>query len=347
MSGFSAGRQAEPDRDPGLKVVSFDPFNAETPLATQAGIVTPNSRHYVRNHFGIPSHPGRLTIEGRVRRSLSLAVADLLSRPQTTLLVTLECAGNGRRFLNPPAPGEQWALGAVGTAEWAGVPLSQLLDEAQLTADAVEIAFAGADRGMPAAVGHEIGFERSMPPEAARTALIALSMNGLPLPPDHGAPIRLIVPGSYGMASVKWLTRVIALAVPFRGFFQADRYVIDGRPLGPIAPRAVIVSPAENDRLSRGRQLVRGYAWSGAAPIDEVEVSLDGGATWESAALGPAAAPAAWQGWQLEWHPDRVGPAVLLARAIDAAGERQPVHQVRNELGYRNNAAQPVTVEVV
>ncbi len=334
------------DGTPVLLPLSRDPFNAETLLAEQTGIVTPNERHYVRNHFAVPAHPGRLEIGGLVRSPRSLTVAELARRPQATLLVTLECAGNGRRHLDPPAPGEPWGLGAVGTAEWTGVPLAELLDEVEPAAGTVEIGVSGADRGTPAAVGHEIGFERSMPLDLARTALVALRMNGEALPPDHGAPVRLIVPGRYGMASVKWLTKVVGLAEPFGGFFQADRYVVDGRPLGPIAPRAVITTPADGARVGGRRQTIRGYAWSGSGPIVAVEVSVDGGATWQASELGPIAAPLAWRPWHVEWRPERLGAAILLARATDAAGERQPLGQVRNALGYRNNAAQPVTVEV-
>jgi len=346
MSAEPAGPAADPDPPAALLTVGREPFNAETILAAQTGVVTPNDRHYVRNHFAVPGHPGRLEIAGAVGRPFSLAMTELARRPQTTLLVTLECAGNGRRYLDPPAPGEPWGLGAVGTAEWTGVPLADLLDEAEPAAETVEIGVSGADHGTPAAVGREIGFERSMPLDLARTALVALQMNGQPLPPDHGAPIRLIVPGRYGMASVKWLTRVAALTEPLRGFFQVDRYVIDGRPLGPIAPRAVIVSPADRDHVAAGPQLVRGYAWSGAGSIVAVEISFDGGSAWRAAELGQLAGAAAWRPWRFEWRPDRPGRAVILARATDSAGDRQPLDQVRNSLGYRNNAARPVAVEV-
>ena len=329
-----------------LVVVTREPFNAETPLAAQTGTITPNDRHYVRNHFAIPAHPGFLEIDGAVERPMVLDVAELARRPQRSMVVTLECAGNGRRFLDPAAPGEPWGLGAVGTAEWAGVPLAELLDEARVTPETVEIGVLGADRGTPAAVGHEIPFERSMPLDVAATALVALTMNGEPLPPDHGAPIRLLVPGRYGMASVKWLTRLTARREPFRGFFQADRYVIDGEPLGPIAPRAVIVEPVDGQRVAPGQGLIRGYAWSGAAPIASVDVSTDGGATWRAADLGPIVSEKAWRSWQISWQPDGRGPTVIVARARDAAGNVQPLGQNRNALGYQNNAAQAVTVEV-
>ena len=172
-------------------------------------------------------------------------------------------------------------------------------------------------------------------------------MNGRPLTPDHGAPLRLIVPGWYGMASVKWLARITALTEPFRGFFQADRYVIEGRPIGPIAPRALITSPIDGESVAKDGATIRGYAWSGHGPVQLVEVSVDGGVTWTAATLTSAVAPTAWREWHLEWRPAADGRAVVVARATDAAGDRQPLAQVWNELGYRNSAAQPVVVEVV
>jgi DMSO/TMAO reductase YedYZ molybdopterin-dependent catalytic subunit len=335
------------ERDPALVVVSPSPFNAETPLALQEGLVTPVERHYVRNHFAVPEHPGVVSIDGRVARPGDVSVASLRDRAAETVLVTMECAGNGRRFLEPAAPGEQWSIGAVGTAEWTGVRLGTLLDEAGVEPDAVEALFEGADRGTPGALGYEIAFQRSLPVTAARNALLAWAMNGAPLTPDHGAPVRLVVPGRYGMASVKWLRRVTLVDEAFRGFFQADRYVIDGVPLGPIAPRAVIASPSEGFVVSPSSTVVvRGYAWSGRGPVTSVEVSTDGGATWHAAQLGPAPSPVAWRSFELSWRPVVQGSVELWARATDAAGAVQPLDQNWNALGYMNNAARPVRIEV-
>jgi DMSO/TMAO reductase YedYZ molybdopterin-dependent catalytic subunit len=330
----------------GLRVVSTQPFNAETPLETLRGVVTPTETHFVRSHFAVPDHPGVLIVDGGVGEPLTLTLEGLLRRPATSLVTTIECAGNGRAFLDPPAPGEPWRLGAVGTAEWTGVPLQALLDEAGIATTSVEILFRGADEGTPAGLGRTIAFERSLPLPVPADALVAHAMNGRGLPPDHGAPFRLVVPGWYGMASVKWLTHVQATATPFRGFYQADRYVIGETPLSEIAPRALIVSPGDGSRVVAGPGVVRGYAWSGRTSVARVEVSLDGGSSWSPATLDPAIGRA-WRRLELAWEPRVAGPAVLLARAIDARGERQPLEQVRNDLGYRNNAAQPVTVEVV
>jgi DMSO/TMAO reductase YedYZ molybdopterin-dependent catalytic subunit len=340
------------DSTPPRRVISAEPFNAEVRLEALSGVVPPGGvapptgLHFVRCHFAIPEHPGTLQVGGDVRRPLTLRLDDLRRRPATTIAVTLECAGNGRAFLEPPMPGEPWRLGAVGTAEWTGVPLVALLDEAGVEAAAVEVLFRGSDRGTPADVGHEIAFERSLPVAEVAGAIVAYAMNGRPLPPEHGAPFRLVVPGWYGMASVKWLASIEAIAAPFRGFYQADRYVIGDVPLSEIAPRAVVIAPADGSRLAAAPVVVRGYAWSGGTTVERVEVSTDGGSSWAAAILGPATG-SAWRMWQWTWAPAALGPATLLARAIDGRGERQPLEQVRNPLGYRNNAAQPVTVEVV
>ena len=329
-----------------LKVVTAAPFNAETLLAEQVGAITPNERHYVRNHFAMPDHPGTLTLDGLLRRPLTLSLDELRERQARSLVVTLECAGNGRGFLEPPTRGEQWGLGAVGTAEWMGVPLADLLADAQPLPDAVELLFTGADAGTPAGQPGPIGFERSLPIERLPTALVAYAMNGQPLPDEHGAPFRLLVPGWYGMASVKWLTRITAIPEPFRGFFQADRYVIDAQPIGPIAPRAVIVAPADGDRLPRGHVTVRGYAWGGSGGIDAVEVSVDGGESWQPAEVGASASDVAWAPWTCVVAADGADSVALLARAIDRAGSAQPLAQNWNALGYMNNAITPVTVHL-
>lgn len=331
-----------------LVILSAEPLNAETPLHEQIGVITPTRRHYVRSHFAVPAWPGRLAVGGAVRRPREYTLAEIEALPARTELVTLECAGNGRSFVDPPCPGEQWGLGAVSTAEWTGVPLADLLALAEPDARAAEVLFAGADRGTPKDLGREIAFERSLPIADARTggALLAYAMNGERLTPDHGAPLRLVVPGAYGMASVKWLAEIRVIAEPFRGFFQADRYVVDGHPLDPIAPRAVIVSPCDGARLAARQTFIRGYAWSGAAAVTCVELSVDGGASWRAVELAPSRGDRAWLQWQYPWTPASPGEATLLARATDAAGRQQPVAAVRNALGYANNAAQPMRVRI-
>lgn len=330
-----------------LVVLTREPLNAETPLERQSGPLTPVGRHYVRSHFPAPPPPGRISFGGLVARPFEIAPDELRGMPARTLAVTLECAGNGRSFLDPPAPGEQWSLGAVGTAEWTGVPLAALLTRATPLPEAREVVFRGADAGEPKGLGREIAYERSLPVAEALggEALLAYAMNGAPLARDHGAPVRLVVPGRYGMASVKWLAGVIAVAEPFPGFFQRDRYVIDGEPLGPIEPRAVIVAPDGGAPLRAGTTVVRGYAWCGREPVAGVELSTDGGATWAAARLADPLSPFAWREWSVDWEATP-GEATLVARAVTRSGERQPLTQRRNALGYGNTAAQPVRVTV-
>ncbi len=329
-----------------LVILTHEPLNAETPLDRFSGAITPAGRHYVRNHFAIPQPPRELEISGALARPLTLTVDDLRVMPSRSLVVTLECAGNGRAFLEPPVPGEPWRLGAVGTAEWTGVPLRALLERAALYSTAVEILFRGADAGVPADVGRRIAFERSLPVSDAhaRDVLVAYAMDGAPLPPEHGGPLRLVVPGWYGMASVKWLARITALERPFAGFYQTERYIIDGAPLRTIEPRAVIVSPQDGDQLAPGTLPVRGYAWSGRAPLERVALSADAGLTWREVTLGEAVSPHAWREWRCAIELAR-GSVTLLARAYDGEGI-QPTGQTRNALGYANNGALPVRVVV-
>ncbi|CAN5139538.1 hypothetical protein BH18CHL2_BH18CHL2_06980 [soil metagenome] len=335
-----------PRRSPELVVLSGEPFNAETPLHLLSGTITPAEIHYVRSHFAVPAYDGPLIVDGLVGRELALSMNELRAMPHVSAAVTLECAGNGRAFLDPPAPGEQWRLGAVGTAEWAGVPLRDVLERAEVGAAATELVFVGADRGKHPDEGRQIAFERSLTVDEALRggALLAYSMNGDPLSPDHGAPLRLVVPGAYGMASVKWLARITAIAEPFEGFYQRDRYVIEGRPLGPMAVRAVIVAPADGEQLAAGRIRVRGYCWSGSDPVAGVEVSCAG--IWREAQLGETPSLHAWSEWRLSWDA-RPGEATLVARARTAGGARQPLEQRRNALGYANNGARPVRVTVL
>ncbi|HYK98055.1 MAG TPA: sulfite oxidase [Candidatus Acidoferrales bacterium] len=331
-----------------LVYLTRDPLNAEVRPERITGAITPVGTHYVRDHFPIPEPPSHLEVGGLVETPLRLTVAELRALPPRTLTVTLECAGNGRAYLDPPAPGEQWHLGAVGTAEWTGVPLRALLDHARPKREAVELLFVGADHGMQKDVGRDIAFERSLPMADALGdgPLLAYAMNGAPLAPEHGAPLRLIVPRWYGVASVKWLARVTAIAERFAGFYQKDRYVIDGRPLREIAPRAIITSPADGARVARGRVAVHGKAWSGRSPIGQVEVSLDSGYSWHHAQLGPQASAVAWRDWSITLETGDRDELSILAFATTTDGEQQPIKAVANPLGYSNNAARSIRVTI-
>jgi DMSO/TMAO reductase YedYZ molybdopterin-dependent catalytic subunit len=331
-----------------LIYLSREPLNAETPLERQMGVVTPASRHYVRDHFPIPEAPKRLVIDGAVRAPLQLDLEDVRSLPPRSLVVTLECAGNGRAFLDPPVAGEQWRTGAVSTAEWTGVSLSAVLEMAGPLATAIEVLCVGADTGAPTDVGARIAYERSLPiADAMRDdVLLAYAMNGHDLPREHGAPLRLIVPGWYGMASVKWLARLRLLERTFDGFFQTKRYIVEDKPLREIAPRALVASPHDGERLEARPFVARGYAWSGRGDLARVAISADGGRSWRDATLADALSPHAWRPWHATVVPHGSGELVLLARAVTTDGTTQPLEEIRGALGYANNAVRPVRIVV-
>jgi len=335
--------------DAGLVVRSAHPLNCETPLpALSGGLVVPNARFYVRNHFGIPrlDRPRwRLEVSGLVERRLSLDLDRLRAMPSVTAVVTLECAGNGRAGLWPPAPGEQWALGAVSTAEWTGVPLTEVLDQAGIRATAREVIFRGADSGH--VDGHDswVPFERSLPVGqlGQAGALLAYAMNGEELPVQHGYPLRLVVPGWYAVASVKWLTGIQLTSRPFRGHFQVDRYHIGGEPLSLQRVRSLITEPAPDRTIEPGDIVVRGLAWSGAAPIVRVEVRI-GDDPWRPAMLAGDRHRHSWQRWELPVRLASPGDVIIRARATDLAGHTQPDQPHWNPLGYANNAIHQVRI---
>jgi sulfane dehydrogenase subunit SoxC len=275
-----------------------------------------------------------------------------------TMPVTLECAGNGRAQLSPRPVSQPWLLEAVGTAEWTGTPLAGVLEEAGFAEDAVDVLFRGLDRGVEG--DQEQQFERSLSLEDAmrEEVLLAYAMNGGPLPPQHGFPLRLVVPGWYGMTSVKWLAAITVLEEPFDGYQQARGYRLRqtpddaGEPVSRTLPRSLMVPPGIPDFATRERTVepgpcpVRGRAWSGFGPIERVEVSADGGASWSDAILGPQASKWAWRGWEWTWNAGEPGTYELCCRATDGAGNVQPLEAPWNLGGYANNAVQRVPVVV-
>jgi DMSO/TMAO reductase YedYZ molybdopterin-dependent catalytic subunit len=333
------------------------PYNAETPMDRLDGHHVPDSEFFVRSHFEAPAIDPRgwqCRVVGAVVRPLSLDLAGLRGLTPRRLTVTLECAGNGRTLLRPAVPGAPWRLGAAGTAEFEGVALADVLARARPRADAVEVAFRGADEGEVGG-GRRVRFERSLPMDVARhpDTLLAWTMNGRPLTQEHGAPVRLIVPGWYAVASVKWLVGIEALTEPFHGWFQGENYVYRGSSVHPentpvtrMRVRAVVARPADGAIVPRGPLDIAGSAWSGEAPITGVALSVDGGATWDNAALEPAAHPCAATAWHARVTLPAPGPIKILARATDAAGNVQPLDAPWNRLGYGNNAAHPVRVTV-
>ncbi len=340
-----------PERD--LVVLSEDPLNAETRLNEKTPAITPAGRHYVRTHFPIPAGPRSIVVDGASSTPAAISFDEIRALPPRSIVVTLECAGNGRRFLDPNVPGEQWGLGAVGTATWTGASLRDvLLRKVAIPTGTVELLFRGADEGVPKDLGRRIAYERSLPIGVGLRdeVLVAYLMEGQPIPPEHGGPLRLIVPGWYGMASVKWLARITLLDAPFTGFFQKDRYVVADRPLREIAPRAILTHPEDGATVERAFWVI-GYAWSGAAPVVRVDMSRDGGEGWAaipSSFLRPGPSPYGWTKFshELLLLPGLDEEWALVVRAVDAAGNIQPLTPTWNTLGYANNAARPTRIRV-
>ncbi len=345
--------------DAGMVVHRAHPLNCETSLgALVGGVVMPNARFYMRNNFGLPNLDGgdyRLAIGGLVERPLNLAVRDLQNMKSKTQVVTMECAGNGRALFDRPTEGEKWGLGAVSTAEWTGVPLVEILDRAGVKPGATEVLFRGADGGAVDGRPESLRFERSLRLDDARDSdvLLAYAMNGEPLPVEHGYPLRLIVPSWYAVASVKWLTEIDVIDREFSGHYQGDKYRYewerDGRivsePVTVQRVRALITEPSAQSDVRPGEVAIRGVAWSGAAPIARVEVSVNGG-DWQEARLVSDRNRHSWQWWELITRVEKAGDLVLRARATDLAGRTQPERAEWNRLGYGNNAIQEVPIRV-
>jgi len=334
--------------------------NHALPLEALRHAITPLGLHYLLIHFDIPAvdeAAWKLHLGGHVERPLTLALDELKARPSRTLAVTLECAGNGRALLSPRALSQPWLREAVGTAEWTGTPLAPLLEEAGLRPGALEVVFTGLDRGIQGDVEH--AYERSLPLEEAlrEEVLLAWGVNGQDLPPQHGFPLRLVVPGWYGMTHVKWLRSITVVDEPFRGWQQDVAYHIrdseeeQGQPVTRMLPRSLMIPPGIPDFLSRtrfldaGPCLLEGRAWSGWAPITKVEVSVDGGGRWSEAKLGKAESEFAWHAWTFEWEA-QPGETELCCRASDAEGRTQPSSAEWNYDGLCNNAVQRVPVVV-
>jgi DMSO/TMAO reductase YedYZ molybdopterin-dependent catalytic subunit len=359
-AGTTAGRA--PDAGISVDELQLATRNNGMPLEALDWSLTPAGLHYLLIHYDIPrvdSATWSLQLNGRVGTALTLSLAELRSRPARTLAVTMECAGNGRARLEPRPVSQPWLVEAVGTAEWTGTPLRSLLEEAELLDDAVEIVFTGLDHGMEGRIEQDYARSLSIADASDDDVLLAYEMNGEPLLPQHGFPLRLVVPGWYGMTNVKWLARIEAVAEPFTGFQQAEGYRLlrdrddPGEPVTRMAPRALMVPPGFPDFMTRRRFVapgtcpVRGRTWSGLAPVTQVQLSDDLGDTWHDAALDDAdLGPYAWRSWSWTWEPGP-GDYELWCRARDAAGNEQPVDADWNVKGYANNAVQRVPVTVM
>ncbi|MGI9088889.1 MAG: sulfite oxidase [Chthoniobacterales bacterium] len=342
---------------------SASPLNLEMPFSSLREFITPNEQFYVRGHFPIPEGDAknwRLRVEGAVDSALALGIDDLRQMSAQTIAATMECAGNGRSFLQPEVKGVAWDLGAVGTAEWTGVRLREVLERAGIQSGAQEIIFEGADKGTiaePPRPAGKIHYARSLPlAKANDDVLLVYAMNGQPLPPEHGFPLRAIVPGWFGMAAVKWLQRIIVSTTPFNGYYQTIDYAYwtrrDGLPtLIPLAEmqmKAQIARPAMDEILPAGALYrIHGAAWGGSREITQVELSTDGGGSWSEATLLGQPVKNAWRFWEFHWtSPAPAARHSIIARARDCTGETQPEKQNPDHGSYMISHQLPIEIDV-
>jgi DMSO/TMAO reductase YedYZ molybdopterin-dependent catalytic subunit len=348
----------------GGKIVrSEEPLNLEMPFEQLDGFVTPTKSFYVRTHFPIPKidrNKWRLRIEGEVEKPFELNYEDLLKLESRTIPATLECAGNNRNLLEIKVKGVQWGLGAVGNAEWTGVPLSILLERAGVKPNAREIILEGADEGPledPKAPRGNVRFARSVPlTKAMGDVVLAYKMNDVDLPPEHGFPVRAIVPGWYAVASIKWLERIIVTDKPFNGYYQTLDYAYWKRrgelaelvPLTEVQIKAEIARPIDAETVPANSNVrIHGAAWTSDGEITKVEVSTDAGSTWKEAKLIDKSAPNAWRLWEYDWKtPPKPGKQTLIARGTDSHGRTQPTERDPDRGTYMINHPLPITVEV-
>ncbi len=341
-----------------------------TPPKALQSRITPNELFYVRNHWKdvpqIDARSYRLVVDGEVEKPVTLSLDDVLRLPKKRLEVALECCGSGFVPENWGSPVRLGSVmervtghGIMSNAEWAGVSLADVLNLAGLKASAVEVMFEGADQGADEIGGDppDVTYERSLPVSKATRPemMLAYEMNGEPLPPAHGFPLRLLVPGWYGMCSVKWLAGIHVLDHEFKGFYQTQRYMTINGPDAPtfythhteVKVKSIVTTPAPGQPIPAGGFTLSGKAWSGEREITRVEVSTDGGATWAEARLLPRSGYS-WYEWEFYWEAPGPGQYTVTSRATNDQGETQPMEFPNrwDGLSYANNMVFPHVVEV-
>jgi DMSO/TMAO reductase YedYZ molybdopterin-dependent catalytic subunit len=343
-----------------LMVLSQDPLVVGVPLNSLNQERTSANQFFIRNHFNIPqvdASTWSLTVDGEVERTLHLKYDEITGMVAKELMVLLECAGNSRASVQPPIEGLLWDHSGVSTARWKGVSVRAVLERAGLRGSAKEVLFQGADGGKERGVPGEMNFAMSLPLEKALEpdTILAYEMNEEPLAPEHGYPVRVVVPGWFGMTSVKWLTRMRVLDRPFEGYHQTSYYVLISEGIADSSPKERVTSmpvksliswPSRGQVLDMGSHSVRGVAWSGHGTITQVEFSVDNGRTWHLADLDVSESPYAWRQWQIEWEARQPGYFLLRARATDRAGNCQPSQAKWNFRGFANNSIHAVPVQV-
>jgi DMSO/TMAO reductase YedYZ molybdopterin-dependent catalytic subunit len=338
------------------------PQNLATPVSYFDRLITPNPVFFVRSHFGPPAldRARKLVIEGLVERPLTLSPDELRRLPEVTVTAVLQCAGNGRALHSPRVPGIQWTHGAMGQAIWTGVRLRDLLTKAGVKGEAAHVALIGADlppKPQVPAFLRSIPLSRALSPDT----LVAYKMNGEPLTLAHGAPLRLIVPGWAGDHWVKWLTGLRVQRDEAEGFFMQAAYRMPASPVAPGAAvppaemrsattfpvKSLIAAPVEGSRTPLGSQEIAGVAFSGEAPIEAVEVSVDEGKSWRRAKLDGQPGIGRWQVFRLRVPITAPGAMSAIARAVERGGKTQPEHAAWNPSGYFWNGWHRVAWEVI
>jgi DMSO/TMAO reductase YedYZ molybdopterin-dependent catalytic subunit len=346
----------------GMILRSYRFVDLESPVEYFNTWLTPVPHFFVRNHMHEPSEldpaDWRLSVGGEVEKPFTLTLAELSKLETHSVVNTLECAGNGRSLHRPQVPGIQWGKGAVGTAQFSGPRLRELLQRAGVKSTGKHVMF----RGLDEVPGKVPPFIRSIPIEKALDpdTLIATHMNGSPLAKHHGFPARALVPGWIGAASCKWITEIKVLDQESAGNFMSPAYRLPNEPVKPgdtvkpedthpvtaLGVKSVISGPSDAARLKPGKIAIHGVAWAGEAEIARVEISIDGGATWNPATLSHEQSRYAWRLWSYDWKSARSGDHTIMSRATDTQGRTQPLTPVWNPSGYLYNAVDQVTIHV-
>jgi sulfite oxidase len=345
-----------------LLIRSLRPPDYETPVGLLDSFITSNDNFYVRSHLPVPpaleAAAWTLQIDGEVNTPVTLSLSELQKMPSVTVTMTLECAGNGRAFFDPPVAGIQWGKGAVGTARWTGVRMAEVLKRAGIKPTGRFVTMNGADRPL----GTMPDFVRQIPVEKAMHAdtIIALQMNGQPLPAVHGFPLRAIIPGWEGAYSIKWLNELRVIDRDFDGFWVATAYryptkrvapgsAVDAKDMAPLTGlvvKSLITRPVEGATIAPGKIEVNGFAWAGETDIARVDISLDHGATWQPARLVGEQAKYSWRQFAFSFEATKPESYLIMSRATDANGRTQPMAPPWNPSGYLWNAPDTVRVEV-
>lgn len=341
---------------------SVRPPDYETPVALLDSFITPIEHFYVRSHMPVPptldAAAWTLTVDGDVTTPLTLKLDDIRRMPSATVTMTLECAGNGRAFFDPPVAGIQWGKGAVGTARWTGVRMADLLKRAGARDAGRFVVMNGGDRP----VGTMPDFVRQVPMAKALDpdTLVAYEMNGQPIPPVHGFPLRAIVPGWEGAYAVKWLTHLQVSERESDSFWVATGYrfpvrrvapgaAVDAKDMAPLtglAVKSLITTPLDGAKVARGTIAVGGFAWAGEHDVAKVDVSVDQGVTWQPARLTGEQARYTWRRFEYAFDATRPESYLIMSRATDSRGQTQPAVPHWNPSGYLWNVPDSVRVEV-